>query len=299
MDQLLAIRIFARVVEAGSFTRAADSLQMPKATVTKLVQALETLVGAKLLQRTTRRIAVTPEGKAYYEKTIRVVKELADIDSEFGATHRKPKGHLRINVGASLAWYVLIPALPDFLAQYPEIQIDLGVSDQHIDLIGSNVDCVIRGGPLSDSSMVARKLGTTSWVTCATPAYLAQHGTPKHPRDLEEGHVMVSYLSPKTARAVPMIFRRGGERFEPQVVRRVGVNESNAHVASGLASLGLIQTFTAAVRDYIDEGKLVPVLKDWQPPDYPFSLVYPSNRHISNRIRVFIDWFVERFELVG
>ena len=133
MDQLLAIRIFARVVEAGSFTRAADSLQMPKATVTKLVQALETLVGAKLLQRTTRRIAVTPEGKAYYEKTIRVVKELADIDSEFGATHRKPKGHLRINVGASLAWYVLIPALPDFLAQYPEIQIDLGVSDQHID----------------------------------------------------------------------------------------------------------------------------------------------------------------------
>src|SRR5260370_27597361 len=122
-----------------------------------------------------------------------------------------------------MALYVLTPARPDFLAQYPEIQIDLGVSDQHIDLIGSNVDCVIRGGPLSDSSMVARKLGTTSWVTCATPAYLAKHGTPRHPRDLEEGHVTVSYLSSKTALAVPMIFRRRGVRVEPHAAPRAGL----------------------------------------------------------------------------
>lgn len=168
MDQLLAIRTFGRVVEAGSFTRAADSLQMPKATVTKLVQALETHVGAKLLQRTTRRLSVTAEGMAYYEKTMRLMKELADIEGEFGATQRRPNGHLRVDTGGSLAWHVLLPALPDFLARYPSIRVDLGVSDRHVDLIADNVDCVIRGGPLSDSSLVARKLGTASWVTCAT-----------------------------------------------------------------------------------------------------------------------------------
>ena len=168
MDQLLAIRTFARVVEAGSFTKAADSIQMPKATVTKLVQALEKHVGAKLLQRTTRRLSVTPEGMAYYEKTARVVKDLADIDGEFGARHRTPKGHLRIDVGGSLAWHVLIPALPDFLARYPEIRVDLGVSDRHADLVADNVDCVIRGGPLGDSILVPRKLGAVAWVTCAT-----------------------------------------------------------------------------------------------------------------------------------
>jgi LysR family transcriptional regulator for bpeEF and oprC len=296
MDQLLAIRTFARVVEAGSFTKAADSNQMPKATVTKLVQALEKHVGAKLLQRTTRRLSVTPEGMAYYEKTARVVKDLADIDGEFGARHRTPKGHLRIDVGGSLAWHVLIPALPDFLARYPEIQVDLGVSDRHADLVADNVDCVIRGGPLGDSILVPRKLGAVPWVTCATPAYLARYGTPKHPKDLGRGHVVASYLSTRTRRAVPMSFRRGGAKFEPEMRCAVSVNESNAHVAAGLAGLGLIQTFVIAVRDYMDKGKLVPVLEDWQPPDYPFYLVYPPNRHVSSRMRVFIDWLVESFD---
>lgn len=296
MDQLLAIRAFGRVVEAGSFTRAADSLQMPKATVTKLVQALEAHVGAKLLQRTTRRLSLTAEGMAYYEKAMRVVKELADIDGEIVATLRKPRGHLRIDAGASLAWHVLLPALPDFLARYPDVQVDLGVSDRHADLIADNVDCVVRGGPPTDPSLVARRLGTASWVTCATPAYLAQHGTPKHPKDLEHGHVVAAYLSPRTNRAVPMSFRRRGQKFEPMMARVVGVNESNAHVAAGLAGLGLIQTFTVAARDHIDEGKLMPVLEGWQPPDYPFYLVYPPNRHVSSRMRVFIDWLAEAFE---
>lgn len=296
MNQLLAIRTFGRVVEAGSFTRAADSLQMPKATVTKLVQALETHIGAKLLQRTTRRLSVTAEGMAYYEKTTRLIKELADLDGEFGATQRRPKGHLRVDAGGSLAWHVLLPALPEFLARYPDIQVDLGVSDRHVDLIADNVDCVIRGGPLSDSSLVARKLGTVSWVTCATPAYLRRHGTPKHPKDLEHGHVVASYLSLRTGRPIPMSFRRGSQRFEPKLPRVVGVNESNAHVAAGMAGLGLIQTFRIAVRDYIHAGKLVPVLEGWQPPEYPFYLVYPPNRHVSNRLRAFIDWLVEGFE---
>ena len=215
---------------------------------------------------------------------------------EFGARHRTPKGHLRIDVGGSLAWHVLLPALPDFLARYPDIRVDLGVSDRHADLIADNVDCVIRGGSLGDASLVPRKLGAVPWVTCATPAYLARYGKPKHPKDLERGHVVVSYLSTRTRRAVPMSFRRDGAKFEPEMRCAVGVNESNAHVAAGLAGLGLIQTFVIAVRDYVDKGKLVPVLEDWQPPDYPFYLVYPPNRHVSSRMRVFIDWLVESFD---
>src|SRR3984893_17773075 len=185
MDQLLAIRTFARVVEAGSFTKAADSIQMPKATVTKLVQALEKHVGAQLPERTTMRNDIVGAAVADYEKTVRVVKDLADIDGEFGARHRAPKGHLRIDVGGSLAWHVLLPALPDFLARYPEIRVDLGVSDRHADLIADNVDFVIRGGPLGDSSLVPRKLGAAPWGTCETPAYLARYGTPKHPKNPE------------------------------------------------------------------------------------------------------------------
>ena len=135
MDQLLAIRAFARVVEAGSFTKAADSLDMPNATLTKLVQSLEAHLRVKLLQRTTRRVSVTPEGAAYYEKTMRLLKELDDVDTSFSATQSRPRGHLRIDAGSSLASLVLIPALPEFFARYPDIHIDVGVSDRHVDLV--------------------------------------------------------------------------------------------------------------------------------------------------------------------
>src|SRR5579872_3356705 len=136
MDQLLAIRAFARVVEVGTFTKAADSLDMPNATLTKLIQALEAHLRVKLLQRTTRRVSVTPEGADYYAKTTRLLKELDDVDTSFGAVQSRPRGHLRIDLGSSLAGLVIIPALPEFFARYPDIRIDLGVSDRQVDLIG-------------------------------------------------------------------------------------------------------------------------------------------------------------------
>lgn len=165
MDQLQAIRAFARVVEAGNFTRAADSLDMPNATLSKLVQELEAHLGVRLLQRTTRRVMVTPEGQDYYAKASRVLRDLEDIDSSFNIARSKPRGHLRIDVGGSTARDVLIPLLPDFLARYPDIRIDLGVSDRSVDLIGDNVDCVIRGGALDASSLVARGIGQATMVT--------------------------------------------------------------------------------------------------------------------------------------
>lgn len=293
MDQLTAIRGFARVVEAGSFTRAADSLDMPNATLSKVVQDLEAHLGVRLLQRTTRRVTVTPEGRDYYEKTLRIVRDLEDIDSAFNAVPGRPKGHLRIDVGGSTARDVLVPALPDFLTRYPDIRIDLGVSDRAVDLISNNVDCVIRGGPLDDSSLVARHIGIADLVTCATPGYLKQFGTPAYPDELKNGHKLVSYLSPQTGRAFPFRFERDGEKLEIKVEHRVGVNESNAHLAAALAGLGIVQTFTYAAGPALKSGALVEILKPWRPQPYPFHVVYPHNRHVTQRLRVFIDWLME------
>lgn len=295
MDQLQAIRAFARVVEAGNFTRAADSLDMPNATLSKLVQELEAHLGVRLLQRTTRRVTVTPEGQDYYAKASRVLRDLEDIDSSFNIARSKPRGHLRIDVGGSTARDVLIPLLPDFLARYPDIRVDLGVSDRSVDLIGDNVDCVIRGGALDASSLVARGIGQATMVTCASPEYLRHNGIPAYPEELRNGHRLVSYLSPQNGRAVPFRFERDGERSELKIEHRIGVNESNAHLAACVAGLGIIQTFSYAAGAALRDGTLVEILADWRPPPYPFHVVYPQNRYVTHRLRVFIDWLVECF----
>ncbi|MCG8906744.1 LysR family transcriptional regulator [Pseudomonas nitroreducens] len=295
MDQLQAIRAFARVVEAGNFTRAADSLDMPNATLSKLVQELEAHLGVRLLQRTTRRVTVTPEGQDYYAKATRVLRDLEDIDSTFNIARSKPRGHLRIDVGGSTARDVLVPLLADFLARYPDIRIDLGVSDRSVDLIGDNVDCVIRGGALDASSLVARGIGQATMVTCASPEYLRHNGVPAYPEELRNGHRLVSYLSPQNGRAVPLRFERDGERSELKLEHRIGVNESNAHLAACVAGLGIIQTFSYAAGAALRDGTLVEILADWRPSPYPFHVVYPHNRYVTHRLRVFIDWLVECF----
>ncbi|MBD9504220.1 LysR family transcriptional regulator [Pseudomonas sp. BGr12] len=295
MDQLQAIRAFARVVEAGNFTRAADSLDMPNATLSKLVQELEAHLGVRLLQRTTRRVTVTPEGQDYYAKATRVLRDLEDIDSTFNIARSKPRGHLRIDVGGSTARDVLVPLLPDFLARYPDIRIDLGVSDRSVDLIGDNVDCVIRGGALDASSLVARGIGQATMVTCASPEYLRHNGIPAYPEELRNGHRLVSYLSPQNGRAVPFRFERDGERSELKLEHRIGVNESNAHLAACVAGLGIVQTFSYAAASALRDGTLVEILADWRPAPYPFHVVYPHNRYVTHRLRVFIDWLVGCF----
>ncbi|MFV0676320.1 LysR family transcriptional regulator [Variovorax sp. tm] len=289
------MRAFARVVEADGFTRAADSLDMPIATVSKLVRELEAHLGVSLLQRATRRVTVTPEGQDYYTKCMRILRDLEDIDASSNLARGKPRGHLRIDVGGSTARDVLIPLLSDFVARYPDIRIDLGVSDRPVDLIGDNVDCVIRGGPLDSSSLVARQLGNAALITCATPGYLKQYGTPAYPDELKNGHRLVSYVSSQTGRTVPFRFERRGEKTEIKVEHRVGVNESNAHLAACVAGLGIVQTFTYAAASALRDGSSVEVLKAWRPAPYPFHVVYPQTRHVTHRLRVFIDWLLEVF----
>ncbi|MBB3194883.1 LysR family transcriptional regulator [Roseateles terrae] len=295
MDQLQAIRVLARVIETGSFTRAGDSLGMPIATVSKLVRDLESHLGVRLLQRTTRRVTVTPEGEAYYASSGRILRDLEDIDGSFSAVRGKPRGHLRVDVGGSTARDVLIPLLPDFVRRHPDIRIDLSVSDRSVNLISDNVDCVIRGGGLPSSTLVARPLGAAVMITCASPQYLKHAGIPATPDELKNGHRLIAYVSSDTGRAVPFRFERDGDRTEIKLDHRIGVNESNAHLAACVAGLGIVQTFGYAAASALRAGQLVEILQPWRPAPYPFHVVYPQARHVTPRLRVFMDWLLEVF----
>lgn len=290
LNKLLAMRVFARVVEAGTFTNAANSLRMPKPTVTKLVQGLENHLRIKLLNRTTRRVTVTPDGSAYYERVVRLLGDLDDIESSVTHAKEKPRGRLRIDAGAAVTTYIILPALPEFLAKYPDIAVECGVSDRPADLVGDNVDCVIRGGPLLEPALVARHIGDMRWLTCATPAYFEKHGRPTHPTDLDSGHVLAGYFFPRSGRMRPLVFERDGKRIEIPPSPRVAVNDSGTHFASLRAGLGLGQIISFIVKAAGAQDELVPVLQDWQPPPLPVNVLYPANRHLSTKVRVFVDW---------
>lgn len=296
MDQIQAMRIFVRVVEAGTFTRAADSLNLPKATVTKHVQALEERLRVKLLNRTTRRVTVTPDGAAYYDRTVRLLTDLDDIEASMTNARANPRGRLRIDVGTSVAQLLIIPHLAEFHARYPDIQVDLGVSDRTVDLIGDNVDCVIRGGELSDQSLVARRIGNLEFITVAAPAYLERKGTPTHPLEIEEKHASVIYFSPQSGRHYPLEFRRGDESIDITGPYQLSVNESNAYVTSIVAGLGIGQIISWQAQRYLDSGALVQLLPDWTQPLLPVYVVYPPNRHLSAKVRAFVDWAAELFQ---
>lgn len=298
MDQIQAMRVFVRVVEAGTFTRAADSLSMPKATVTKHVQALEDRLRVRLLNRTTRRVTVTADGAAYYDRVVRLLTDLEDIEASMTNARANPRGRLRIDVGTSVAQLLIIPHLAEFHARYPDIQVDLGVSDRVVDLIGDNVDCVIRGGELTDQSLVARRIGNVEFITVATPAYLAQRGTPTHPQDIEREHDCVIYFSPQSGRHYPLEFRKGDESIDILGPYRVSVNEANAYINATLAGLGVAQVTSFQAQRYLESGALVQLLPEWTQSTLPIYVVYPPNRHLSAKVRAFVDWAAELFQRV-
>lgn len=293
MDQIQSIRVFARVVEAGTFTKAAESLDLPKGTVTKLVQHLESRLKVKLLNRTTRRVTVTPEGAAYYERTLRVLNDLDDIEASMTNAQANPSGRLRVDVGTSVAREILIPALADFYRRFPDIQLDLGVTDRTVDLLADNVDCVIRGGELLDQSLVARRVANVPMITVASPAYLRAHGTPTHPEQLEATHTMVNYFSARNGRPFASEFTRDGVLLEITGHHRLAVNESNAMTAAALCGLGVAQMPAFTAIPLVARGELVQVLSDWTCHTIPLYVVYPPNRHLSAKVRAFVEWVAE------
>jgi len=294
-DQLAAMRAFARVVETGTFTRASALLEMPKPTVTKLIQTLEGHLRVKLLNRTTRRVIVTPDGAAYYERVARILAELDELEGSMTLSQATLRGRLRVDISAALALLIIIPALPDFHARYPEIRIDLGVTDRPVDLIGENVDCVVRGGELKDQSLIARRIGEWRFITCAAPSYLDRHGEPGHPRDIETDHFVVSYFRPESGETYPFSFARDGEQLEVRARYIASFNDGNAYMAAGVVGLGIIQAPTFMAHQHLLSGALRPILTDWTPGVIPLHIVYPPNRHMSNKLRVFVDWIADLF----
>jgi len=295
MDQIQGMRIFVRVVEAGTFTRAADSLALPKGTVTKQIQALEARLHTQLLNRTTRRVTVTPDGAAYYERTARLLNDFDDIESNMVNAQATPSGRLRIDVGSAMARLVIVPALGSFFDKYPDIQIDLGASERVVDLIGDNVDVVIRAGDVVDQSLVARRIGTLAFVTVASPAYVKRYGIPQHPSEIEKRHHVVSYFAAGSRRIYPHEFQKGDEHIEIAGPYRVSVNEANAHLAAVLGGFGISQCVTFMADPHIASGELIELLPEWTRQPLPVHVVYPPNRHLSAKVRVFVDWAADLF----
>lgn len=292
MDQLSAMRAFLRVVETGSFTRASAALGMPKATVSNMIQNLETHLQTKLLNRTTRRVMVTTDGALYYERANQIVTDIDELDGSLSLSRTSPSGRLRVEMSGAFADLLVIPELSRFHEKYPEIHVDLGVGDRTVDYLAENVDCALRGGSPGNASLIARRVGEMDVVTCAAPSYLTAFGTPQHPSELEREHHCVNYFLAQTNRTMPFEFERGDERVEITGRYILSVNDARSYLAAALSGLGIAPLPCFMAGEAIASGQLVPVLQDWKVEPIPLYIVYPPNRHLSNKVRVFVDWVV-------
>ncbi|AIJ40697.1 LysR family transcriptional regulator [Klebsiella pneumoniae] len=294
MDRFDAMRAFARVVEAGSFTKAAQTLHMSKTTVTQLIQQLESRLRVRLLHRTTRKLGVTPDGAVYYERVIRLLADMEDAENSLSSAAMTPRGRLRVDVPSPLARLILVPALPAFHARYPDIQIDMGVSDREVDLIGDNVDCVLRGGQITDQSLIARHVGDLQIGVYVAPSYVERLGAPAHPRELQNtDHCIVGFLSSRTSKIDPLVLCSENERIEITGNYVLAVDDGNAYLEAGLVGLGVIAlpNYMAAAHQAV--GALIPLFTQWRISPMPLYLAFPPNRHVNAKLRVFIDWIVE------
>jgi LysR family transcriptional regulator for bpeEF and oprC len=295
MDTFRAMHAFVGVVDTGGFTSAAELLKMPKATLSACVAELESHLKVRLLHRTTRKVTVTPDGAAYYERCVRILEDLRDAEESLSSRHASASGKLRVDVSTAVASRLLIPLLHTFLERYPDIELELGCSDRPLNLLSEGIDCALRVGEVQDPSVVMRRVGTMNVVTCATPSYLTKYGRPLHPMDLKK-HTCLNYFSMRTGQVFDWEFTRNGERILLPVDSPLTLNDSNAYVDACVAGLGIGRLPTYMFRQYPSCGMLELVLCDWLSDDIPFHVVYPSNRHLSSKVRVFVDWVAEILE---
>lgn len=293
MNKFLAMEVFVQVVDTGGFTRAAENLKLPKATVTTLIQSLEASLSVKLLNRTTRHVSVTAEGASFYERCIRILSDVRDAEDSVSSDRLSPAGRLRVDAPTGLASEVIIPALPDFFDRYPDIRLELGCSDRPVDLVEEGVDCAIRGGRrLADSRLIARRIGTMHYATCASPAYLKRYGRPMHPDELVH-HRCVNYFSARTGKMFDWYFTREGERVQVALTSHIALSDSYAYTAAGLSGLGVVQMASFLMAPMVQDGRLITILDDWINEPLPVYAVYPENRHLSAKVRVFVEWVAE------
>jgi LysR family transcriptional regulator for bpeEF and oprC len=294
MNKLQAMQVFVRVVETGGITRAADSLRMPKASATTLIQQLEAELGVKLLNRTTRSVSVTTDGAAYYPRCVAILAEVRETEESLAQRHGSPEGRLRVEVPTLMARLVIVPALPVFFARYPDIELQLGCSERRADLIEEGIDCAVWSGELEDSTLIARRVGQLYFGTCAAPSYLAAHGEPHHPDELT-AHRCINHFSPHTAKIFDWVFAKNGMRIQTTLRGHIALDDENSYVAAAEAGLGIAQIPAFVLKEAMERGSLELLLGDWFPEPAPLNVVYPENRHLSSKTRVFVDWVAELF----
>jgi len=292
MDRLDAMRLFVRVVERRSFTQAAHDSGVPRSTVTEAIQQLEARLGVRLLQRTTRTVRPTLDGEAYYRRCLNILDDIQEAEGAFSGA--EPSGLLRVDVQGTIARHYLLPALPDFFARYPKIELAMSETDRWVDPVHEGFDCVLRFGNLPDSGLVARRLGMLQRLTCAAPAYLERFGTPTH-IDALDGHRAVGIRRLTTGAVTPLGFMLGGELREVDLPAIFSVTGPESYLAGLRLGLGIAQVPTFHVQDDLRTGALVEILRDFPPQEIPVSLLYPRSRQLSLRLRVFLDWAAREF----
>ncbi len=298
MDRFESMRIFTRIVELGSFTRAGEELGFPKATVTHAIKQLEARLRVRLLHRTTRQVTATLDGDAYYRRCMRLLADLEETENIFSEAAVNPAGKLRIDMHGTLGMHFVMPLLPQFCDRYPNIELEIGMGDRLIDLVRESVDCVLRVGELRDSSMVARKVATLEQVTCASSDYLEKHGVPKSIAELEQHHG-VNFFSSQTGKLFPFDFIVDGKPLSCAIKGMVSVNNADAYAACCINGFGLIQVPRYHVEKELQSGRLQEILAEFRPDPMPVAVLYPHHRQLSPRVRVFVDWMAEVFAKAG
>lgn len=294
MDRFQAMQLFVRIVELGSFSRAAEQQGISRASATAQLKQLECHLGTRLLQRTTRQVNPTLDGQTYYHHCLAILASLEAAEGLLSQHAQHPRGRLKVDLPASFGRLQVIPALPEFHARYPEITLEIGLRDRMIDLVREGVDCVVRIGSLGDSSLIARPLAALPQVTCASRDYLARHGHPHHLSELA-GHQCIEYLSSTTGRVQPLEFCVDGRVEMLNLPTCLAVNHGESYVAACEAGLGIIQVPRYHVASQLQSGRLLEILPAFRPAPLPMHVLYAHHQHLAPRLRVFIDWLIERF----
>jgi len=292
MENTDAIKRFVRVAELGSFTKAADSLGLPKASVSLAVQQLESRLGTQLLHRTTRKVQLTPDGQVFYERGKDILAEMDELDSLFQSDDASISGLIRVDMSYPMARNIVIPHLQKFLDRYPNLQVDLSSTDRRVDPISEGFDCVVRTGNLADSGLIARHIGEMSQSNFASPAYLAKYGEPMTPDDLRN-HWLIHYHVNTSTKFDAFEYWDGQACQRIAMKSRVSVNNVDAYRAACVEGLGITQAPFLGARSLLGEGKLVEILKDFRAPGMPVSVLYPHRRNLSKRMRIFMDWLCD------
>jgi DNA-binding transcriptional LysR family regulator len=293
IDHASEMAAFVKVVDSKGFSAAAPALGLSPSAVSKLVTRLETRLGVRLLQRTTRALHLTEEGEAFYAAARRIVGDIEALENQITGERGTPHGLLKVTTSLAFATHQLAPVLSEFLARHPAVQLELLPTDRVIDMVEEGVDIAIRIGRLADTSFMARKIGEDKRLICAAPDYLARHGTPRQPEDLMRHACIVSRERPHLNR---WEFRQGGEVREIEVSGRVAVNEGEAQMQFALQGVGIVRLTRLTVAQAIREGRLVSLLDDFSADQpVPIHAVYPHRRHLAPKVPAFVNFLIEKF----